>query len=316
MEQTAVTPSPPSPLAGDSLIYSLAIAPEAAGNRLWLAARQSGLYRSDDAGQTWHSLYDHLPVKQALLTSAVLLSPNFGTDGLLLAGVKGGILRTTDRGENWRVMLFPPPAPLITTLVASPDFANDGILLAGTAEDGIFYSNARGMQWAAWNFGLLDLSVYCIGMSPAFKDNQLVYAGTETGLLQSTNAGRTWRALPFPIDLAPVVSLLVDGEGRIYAGTEEHGLQCSADEGRTWERLVPAAIPAVVNAIAADFPSPGAMTVLLESQAMASTDGGRHWRLMADFKQPVTALAAGTDAGLCLVGTATGEILCLKEFPA
>jgi len=79
--------------------------------------------------------------------------------------------------------------PLISALATSPNFADDGTILAGSIEDGVFCSMDRGVQWAAWNFGLLDLHVLCMALSPHFGRDETVFVGTETGLFRSTNGG-------------------------------------------------------------------------------------------------------------------------------
>jgi photosystem II stability/assembly factor-like uncharacterized protein len=253
-------------------------------------------------------MYDTLNQGKSLLTTAVVVSPNFGHDRLILAGAKGGIMRTDDDGKNWRAMLFPPPAPLITTMVASPNFAQDGLVLVGTAEDGVFCSTDYGMHWKARNFGLLDLSVFSIALSLHFSDDQTAYAGTESGLFKSTNGGRSWRAVPFPTSATPVISLAVLGQC-IFAGTEAHGLYASSDDGQTWERQDAAAIPNMVNAILPHFPdSQDDVTLLLDTKILTSYDQGRTWSLWVDLGQPASVIAASAPAHAALVGTISGHI--------
>jgi photosystem II stability/assembly factor-like uncharacterized protein len=303
---TDIEPEPP---VIQDLIYGLALSPTFADDGICFAARTSGLLRSDDGGQTWRSFYDTLELSASLTTSAVAVSPNFAHDSLVLAGVKGGILRTVDDGRNWRVMLFPPPAPLITTIVYSPNFAQDGIALVGTFEDGIFCSTDRGLHWAAWNFGLLDLSVYGIAFSPDIATDQAVFAGTESGIFRSANGGRSWRAVPFPTDVAPVVSLAVLDGGEILAGTEANGLFCSADSGHTWTRQAADTIPGVVNAILPRFPDRASITILLDDRILCSPDGGRTWELWARLDQSAVAIAGSASSGVLFAGAAEGRIL-------
>ena len=300
-------------LVTQDLIYGLALSPMFADDETCFAARKSGLYGSNDGGQTWCNLYDTLEITSTLTTSALGVSPNFVNDTLLLAGIKGGILRTVDNGQNWRVMLFPPPAPLITCVTWSPSFTQDGIGLVGTFEDGIFCSTDRGEQWAAWNFGLLDLGVYAIVMSPNFGTDQVVFAGTESGIFRSVNGGRSWRGVPFPPEAAPVVSLTVLGGGEVLAGTEADGLFHSSDEGQTWERLAPDMIQGVVSAILPRFPDPDSVTLLLDSRILRSPDGGQTWHIWAELDETAMAVAGSPDMGILLVGTANGQITQLSS---
>jgi len=295
------------------LVYDLAFAPTSADDGICYAARRSGLYRSSDSGRHWHTLYDSLELSTSLMTSAVAVAPDFADDSLLLAGIKGGILRTADDGQSWRVMLLPPPAPLVTTVVFSPSFPEDGTVLIGTFEDGIFCSTDRGVQWAAWNFGLLDLSVYGIAFSPDFARDQTVFAGTESGVFKSTNGGRSWRAVPFPSEAAPAVSLAVSDGGRILVGTEANGLFSSYDNGQNWERLAAAAIPDVVNVIMPGFPGQNSIAILLDTAILYSDDKGQTWQTWAELEHPAATMAGSLAKDIVLVGTTEGRILRLSN---
>ena len=142
----------------NDIVYSLCASPDFAKDGVCFSARGSGLYRSDDGGDTWHSAYDALNLEAPLATLVVALSPDFPSNQGVYAGVPGGILRSSDGGKSWFVETLRPPPPVVSSLVISPNFAQDGVLLAGTNEDGVFRSADRGRHWSAWNFGLLDLN--------------------------------------------------------------------------------------------------------------------------------------------------------------
>ena len=76
------------------LVFSLAASPNFAQDGICFAARTSGLYRSDDGGITWRSTYDSLALEAPLATTAVVVSPNFGSDRSVFAGAQGGVLRS------------------------------------------------------------------------------------------------------------------------------------------------------------------------------------------------------------------------------
>ena len=108
-------------------------------------------------------------------------------------------------------------------------------------EDGVLRSWDRGASWAAWNFGLLDLNVFALALSPNFTHDDMLFVGAESGVFRSTNGGRAWRETAFPMECAPVLSLALSPnfsvDGCILAGTEEHGLWRSGDRGLTWARM-------------------------------------------------------------------------------
>jgi photosystem II stability/assembly factor-like uncharacterized protein len=203
------------------------------------AARHSGLYRSQDGGETWQLAYEALNIQEPIPTNAVALSPDFEQDGVVLGGVSGGVLVSKNGGQDWLFARFHDPAPTVTALAVSPGFASDGLALAATLEDGVFLSEDGGMSWQAWNFGLLDWNVFCLAVSPNFVHDRMVFIGVETGVYRSTNGGRSWRDLPFPIEAAPVIEIVLSPtfpqDGVIVVDTEEMGHYSSDDGGQTWQ---------------------------------------------------------------------------------
>jgi photosystem II stability/assembly factor-like uncharacterized protein len=212
---------------------------------------------------------------------------------------------------------------LVTALAVSPNFAEDGIVLAGTMEDGVFRSADRGSSWAAWNFGLLDLSVFCMAVSPKFTDDETLFAGTTSGLFRSTNGGRAWREVDFPVDLAPVLSIVPSPDylhdGVLFVGTESNGLFSSADRGRTWTRLGEDVLTGAVNGIALSpqFPAKPEILVLLYDALLVSRDAGQSWsewragtRLECDTAS--LAVPNGLDpAAPLLIGLIDGSVIRL-----
>jgi hypothetical protein len=55
-------------------------------------------------------------------------------------------------------------------------------------EDGVLSSSDRGWRWIAWNFGLLDLNIYSMAISPEFASDETIYAGPNRHLPR-TNGG-------------------------------------------------------------------------------------------------------------------------------
>lgn len=279
-------------------INALALAP----GGICFAARNSGLYRSGDGGQTWRPAYQSLNLDAPLATTTVALSPSFSSDHTLLAGANGGVLRSTDGGASWQITMLPEPAPLVTRLACSPNFAVDGLVFAGTLEDGMFRSADGGATWAAWNFGLLDQNVLALALSPDFARDQAIYAGVDSGLFRSSNSGRSWREVELPGGFTAVLSIAAVA-GELWVGTEDAGLLHSADGGRSWRRLADLAGP--VNEI---VPLGAAeLLALAGERALISRDAGATW---AELRAGVAALAAGSGAPP-LAGLADGSVLSL-----
>lgn len=265
------------------ITYALETSPNFEQDGICFAARGSGLYRSRDGGETWQSAYDSLDLSAPLATMAIAISPDFASDRTVFAGVPGGILRSFDGGENWGVVLLPSPPPVVSALAISPDYVRDGILLAGTVEDGVFSTSNRGGHWVAWNFGLLDLNIICMAISPDFTQDETLFVGTDSGIFRSTNGGRAWREVDFSLELAPVLSLaLLPGyfeTGILYAGTESYGLYVSDDRGHTWLQIGSDVIVDPVNAVllSPDFPRKTDVLVVQADRLYLLCDGDRSW---------------------------------------
>ena len=303
------------------ITYALETSPIFAQDGICFAARVSGLYRSRDGGETWESAYDSLDLSAPLPTMAIAISPDFASDRTVFAGVPGGILRSFDGGETWDIVQLPSPPPVVSTLAISPDYIRDGILLAGTVEDGVFSSSNRGGHWVAWNFGLLDLNIICMAISPDFAQDETLFVGTDSGIFRSTNGGRAWREVDFPLELAPVLSLALSpgyiDDGILYAGTESHGLFISDDRGSLWRRLGSNVIVDAVNDIllSPDFPEKAHILTIQADKLLLSSDGGKSWieRRSGDthdegFSCVAAPLGFVPDAPL-LVGLVEGGVL-------
>lgn len=302
-------------------VYSIAASPEFGHDGVCFVARASGLYRYDAHSGSWHDAYATLNLPDALVTPAVALSPDYATDRTVFAGTNGGVLRSEDGGENWVLGAMPKPPPVVSTVVLSPDYTSDGLAFAGTMEDGLLRSPDRGTQWHRWNFGLLDLHILCLAVSPNFAIDGTVLAGADTGLFRSTNGGRSWRQLAFPGHLAPVICTAmspVDApETAVYAGTEANGLFVSPDGGNSWTRLDERAFPDGMAAVLVETPGAGLPHVLAatDERVYISRDGGASWTLIPVSPSPdETISAAAAPAGLApgaplLVGTSGGQLL-------
>ena len=296
------------------IVHSLAASPNFATDGICFAGRQSGLYISEDGGQSWRYAYGSLDLVDHLPTPAVAVSPDFGSDRLVLAGAAGGVLYSVDAGESWQVVLFRDPPPVVIDLAVSPDFLHDGTLFAGTMEDGVFNSSDRGGHWASWNFGLLDLNVICLAISRSFAEDETIFVGAESGIFRSTNGGRAWREVDFPIELAPVLSLGISSnyehDGIIYAGTETNGLYRSADRGATWGQAAVEVGEEPVNAIliSNDFADTPDILLVTSSGAQISRDGGDSWESL-----DLTTIPADDSISACLApeGLALGAPLLL-----
>lgn len=274
----------------------------AAGDGKLFAGRAGGLYRSADGGASWEYVSGELGEEGSIATTSLAAR---GRD--VFAGINGGVLRSSDGGGTWFTAALSNPPPLVVAMALSPAWEEDGALLAGSAEDGIFASTDRGVNWRPWNFGLIDLNVNAL----AWATSALAFAGTESGIFRSRNGGRAWRPLPFPMELAPVISLQLspdfDSDQTLYAGTEEHGLQVTRDGGGCWQAVE---LPVAGEAVNAMANTDQGLALTLDEYLLLGRDGGASWETLRHFpgQTGLALLAQGDQLVLALSG---GEVVTL-----
>lgn len=296
-------------------VYALAASAGTPQGKVWYAARQSGLYFSEDRGSTWQSAYASLNLDSNLPTTCLALAQDEAQAATLFAGVPGHVMRSEDGCKSWMAIPLPHESTIPTALAISSDFAKDGILLLGTNEDGVLRSADRGRTWATWNFGLVDFNVLCLAMSPAFDRDETVFAGTGSGLFISQTGGKAWKELKLPAGYVPVLSLAIspnfESDGTLLVGTEAGGLWMTQDGGQSWQRLAENEIQGMLNQVILDakVPSRKEMLALHENAVLRSDNQGKTWSVV--FEGEIASLAAlrgETTELVLLVGMVDGSV--------
>ncbi|MBA3745908.1 MAG: exo-alpha-sialidase [Solirubrobacterales bacterium] len=118
------------------------------------------------------------------------------------------------------------------------------------------------------------------------------------GLIESSDAGRTWRAVS--LDGKADFHVLEASGRRVYGygsdfETRDERLMTSTDGGRDWKRLD---APAALISLAISPSDPRRVVASGERRAFGSRDGGRSW---SDLDAPAAGLLAWTNSGLFLV---------------
>lgn len=261
-----------------------ALAPQADGG--CLAATEQGLWQFTPRHGDWRAIAPQFA--QVPLTAVAAYGQTW------LIGSSGDIAFSHDGGQNWQLANLPVKARVLG-LAISPAFDRDGVALAATAEDGVLRSADRGVTWHAWNYGLLDLSINAIAVSPDFGEDTTCFAASDHAVFMSINGGRAWQELPIPPQTGPFTSLAIVTTSRgvtLYAGTEGNGLWAALAPFETWQRVKG------VRADEINFVLPG--WVATTSGVYAASDG--RWRRVSD--QPDVVCIASLDDGRLVAGTA------------
>jgi photosystem II stability/assembly factor-like uncharacterized protein len=263
---------------------------------VYAAAVHTGVLKSTDAGKTWNATNRGLTPPPgsppAIRVDALALDSR--SPSVLYAGTGLGVFKSSDGAKTWR------------RASAGIDFRDDplehrlaeGFIWAIAVHGSTVYaaggSRSAGGIWKTTNGGatwrrVLRSSVVNVAIDPLRLET--VYASgisegrsepTTTSIYKTVDGGSTWRASG-PPDLGDPYfghPILVDRQraGSIYAGGSR-GLFASANEGRTWRRLLALRNAfSGVNAIALDPVRANVLYVGTATRGVVkSVDGGQTW---------------------------------------
>ncbi len=266
----AGVPGPPTLGSGSWTSF----ASDSSGSLL-LAGTDTGLFRSEDRGETWTRSSAGL---QAAAISALALDPNLPST-LWAAGP--GLFRSTDGGFSWSPVasqgLPLPPSFLVV------DPAHSSKLYAGGLA--VYRSEDTGANWTS-SPSPGDQFVNALAVDPGSPER--VWESSLAGLFRSDDGAQTWRT---PAAVAQAVyTELFDGRrpGTIYAGSYfdvEPGFYgypyggsifFSYDSGATFAKFNHD-FGSLVTAIAINPFDDNGLYVGTEASAFRSTDRGTIW---------------------------------------
>jgi photosystem II stability/assembly factor-like uncharacterized protein len=237
-------------LAAPSAVAALATHPARPGT-VYAALRGGGLRRSPDGGENWAQADAGLPSAPILSLTAAAHDPD-----MLYAAVAGdGLWRSEDAGAHWEFVMDRPYlngaehdvlglvsvgnptgmggiwlyAGTAAGLTRVPDcFCRWQDVTAGDAMDAL----AAGETPAAAEPLPAGVPVRSLALSPEAPER--IYAGLESGLWASTDAGVNWSL----VSPEPVSALAVDPADPLHiVAAHAGGLDVSRDGGARWTSI-------------------------------------------------------------------------------
>ncbi len=221
-------------------------------NGLMYAACESGLYQSLDEGLSWRQVYRGKDKQKNILCLA--------KNSRLFLGTEGGLLCETEKkGVFQRVDSGLPQCRIISMAVS-------GEVMYLATEQGVFKSSDGGVTFEKVFVATqaetdevpdeLDSDVQdeyapasklrCIVVAP---DNpQLVYLGTDKGVLFSSEGAKSWQALSNAGLLDNTVNFILLKNTKIYAATQQ-GVFVYAKDKQAWQELYKGMISGAVNCL-------------------------------------------------------------------
>ena len=286
-------------------IQTVAVNPQ--NEKVIFVGTGSGLFRSQDGGDTWQSLHEGLRDENI---RALALSPS--TPNMIYAGTSKGIFLSEDGGDHWTDW-FEESSGLssmdIQDLVIHPE--KPELLFAATS-GGLFVSQDEGDTWEFAFEGSLAKGSRDVRFIRFSSKAHSLYIGTAGGVFKSADGGKQWDkkwegALPSPLSL---VSLDTDPEF-IYAGAPD-GLYKSYNKGITW--VHDTTQDKSVSQLLVDPGNTTHIYMATTHRVFVSPDGGDTWNplnfekekgmtldnltLIRSSRQSSPTLIAGTSSGL------------------
>ena len=176
-----------------------------------------GMYRSSDAGRTWH----HLGLAASKQIPSILIDPRYST--LVLVAAQGdahrksdarGVYRTVDGGRTWTKTLYVDDETGVQKLARANDVPN--VIFATTVRHytpatdappaapadsvrtgtAVYKSTDEGLTWQQITGGGLPRLSGRTSIAVAMHTNaQRVFLVTNSGLYRSDNGGTSWRTM-------------------------------------------------------------------------------------------------------------------------
>jgi photosystem II stability/assembly factor-like uncharacterized protein len=281
---------------------------------LYAGTVNSGIFKSEDNGETWTASRAGLPFGTGAYSSILRIVVDPTNSNILYAGTDGnGIYKSTDGGANWS------SSNTGIASITGSELAgiNSSTVFPGSVPyDAPFFDESlEPNDLQSQNTSLGTKAFAALVINPA--SHTTVYAGSGNGVYKSTNSGSNWSLTS--LSGVEVFSLAIDPNSTttLYAGTEE-GVYKTTNSGSSWSLV--SASTGLIYDIDID-PSNSNLIYASTSDAgvYRTTDGGSTWLIydigiegltvysLAIDENDSSILYAGTSEGLYRMNTSEGE---------
>lgn len=205
-------------------------------NIVLAGARNSLLYKSDDAGAAWHMLA--LPPRTFGEVTSILFDPADSQHYVvgMVSTFRPGIFESPDGGKTW-VENKDVRDVGVRALAVSASAPN--VFVAGTL-DGVMMSTDSGKSWSRISdpSNLEMRGITAVAVDPT--NPQIIYAGTTHLPWRTLDGGKTWSSIHTGmIDDSDVFSIYIDPKTPkdVFASACS-GIYCTFNRGAMWWKLM------------------------------------------------------------------------------
>ena len=264
---------------------------------IYVGARGSGIWKTENGGGSWISLTDELPTRTI---SAITIDPNdqarvFAWMPFRVPGISAGLFRSQNGGQSWdHISTQDLGVRLSKTLVIRPN-NSDHMMIAG--DKGVWLSTDGGQNWTLSLDAPPDTHDHRITHHPVESDVVFAFVA-QKGIYRTDNFGASWtgplaNGLPesFNFYYSGKVAFCRDSPSYAYAivtlqqpGTPFLTVYRSTDGGTSWQsRTTSDAEPQLWNNVRflgvfdVDAQDPG-IVYFGGVQFMRSTQGGQAFK--------------------------------------
>ncbi len=265
-----------------------------------------GVYKSTDAGKTWH----YAGLRDTRMTTSLVVDPR--NPNVVYASSMGhvfkphaqrGVFKTTDGGKTWKKVLYVNADTGSAQVVMDerhPDVLYASMwqaqrmpwgLTSGGPGSALYKTVDGGAHWTKISShpGFAKDLLGKMGISVAQSNPNVVYAIVQAhdgGVFRSDDAGATWKRVNSDMKLRQrafyYMAITADPTNwKVAYAPQVDGVFKTTDGGRTWEALTPPGDHHII------WINPHNPKILLEGDdggATVSVDGGKTWS--TELNQP------------------------------
>jgi photosystem II stability/assembly factor-like uncharacterized protein len=283
-----------------------AFAQAPSNHSILFAGTLQGVFRSDDAGETWRQIS---PAGSTEIHEVESLAIDPRDPNILFAGTWHLPWKTTDGGAHWNnIKQGVIDDSDVFSIIIDPQQPN---IVYMSACSGIYKSEDRGAQFRKiQGIPATARRTRVLRQDPVHRDT--VYAGTTEGLYKTTNGGRTFQRTTGPEVIVNDVFVDPSNPDRVLLATDRGGVLTSNTGAVQVTQTNRGFSARKVQALAVDPKDParlyaGVVNDKTYGGVFFSEDGGMRWTQVADGLggRDVFALAHSSD-GAVLAGTNNG----------